>query len=186
MKFCVQHLGRAYLSGTDDDEQAEHLPPGQLPVWVERTHKVTDGQVLNFIKERFVTGVNPSVTVLHYGVDPSAKAEEWCGELGWRYLDGAEMFGSEDKCIVLMDATISSEEISRGRNLLVIVTTRGKRRCKTLSSFHSICNAGIMMSSMTLPLSTSLPPTSAQVVTSLLVTGLVAIAHTSAGSCYRR
>merc|ERR1711971_50187 len=128
LKFYVQHLGGIYLSGTEEDQQAGHLPPGRLSVWVERSPEVTDDQVLNFIKENYLTGEKLSVTVLQSGANPSATAEKWCGEHKWRSLaDPTSIVGSEDQCIVLMDPeTMVPEFISRGRNLLVIVTTRGK------------------------------------------------------------
>ena len=119
--------GQAYLSGTEEDNQASHLPPGQLPVWVERSWRVSDDQVLKFIKEKYLAETNLSVTVLYDDYDgPSATAKDWCREHGWKYLNGTDITGSEDQCIVLMDGILSTEKISRGRNLLVIVTTRGR------------------------------------------------------------
>ena len=38
------------------------------------------------------------------------------------------MVGSEDQQVVLMDVGLAPEYLSRARNLLVIVTTRGKER----------------------------------------------------------
>ena len=136
LKFYVQHLGGIYLSGTEEDQQARYLPPGRLSVWVERSQGVTDDQVLNFIKENYLGGANLrlSVTVLQSGANPSATAEQWCGERKWRHLaDTTSIVGSEDQCIVLLDPeTTVPEFISRGRNLLVIVTTRGKLGLVTL------------------------------------------------------
>ena len=185
LKFFVQHGGGRYLSGTEEDEQASHLPPGQLPVWVERSEEVTDEQVLEFIKENYLAETNLSGTVLYYSGDPIAAAKDWCRKHGWKYLDEDEITGSEDQCIVLMDGELTTEKISRGRNLLVIVTTRGKYGWVTLSSSHSMSNAGGMMTDSTLPHSTSCPPTNAQVAP-ILVTSLMAIAHTLVGSCCRR
>ena len=57
----------------------------------------------------------------------SAKAKKWCSEHQWRYLKGFNIFGSEDQGVILLDLLdLSPELISRGRNLLVIVTARGK------------------------------------------------------------
>ena len=180
LKFQIEHENGMYLSGIEEDEQAEHLPPGRLPVWMERSQEVTDGEVLDFINENFVAEAHLSVTVL-YGDDPNAKAEEWCSEHRWRYLSAAEIWGCENQCVVMIDiGTMHTEFISRGRNLLVIVSTRGRHRCNTLSSYHSICNAGTMLNrSLIMPLSTSRPPLSAQIM-------LMAIAHTTVSSCSRR
>ena len=126
LKFYVHHLGRAYLSGTDKEKQAEHLPPGRLPVWVERSREVTDEQVLKFVSQTFVAECELSTTVVDD--DPSMRSHKWCHKHGWRYLGTSEVHGREDQCMVLMDTRLIPELISRGRNLLVIVTTRGKRR----------------------------------------------------------
>ena len=37
-----------------------------------------------------------------------------------------EMFGSEDECVVMLDVIDTPECLSRGRNLLVAVTTTDK------------------------------------------------------------
>ena len=68
-------------------------------------------------------------TVLYQQGNPRAAAERWCASNnGWRYIEAHKMVGSEDRCVVLMDVGVPPEFISRGRNLLVIVTTRGKDR----------------------------------------------------------
>ena len=164
LKFQLHHeytMNGMYLTDIEEDKQAEHLPPGRLPVWMERSQEVTDGEVFDFINENYVAEAHLSVTVLHGGDDPSAKAEEWCSEHKWIYLDSAQITGSENQCVVMIDnGTMHNEFISRGRNLLVIVSTRGRNRCNTLSSSHSICNAGITLNgSLMMPLSTSRPPT---------------------------
>ena len=57
----------------------------------------------------------------------SAEAEKWCSEHQWRHLERDNIFGSEDQGVILLDTILIPEAISRGRNLLVIVTTRGKK-----------------------------------------------------------
>ena len=68
--------------------------------------------------------------------------KDWCSDHGWKYLNGTDITG-EDQCIVLMDVSVGTEEISRGRNLLVIVTTRGNLRWVNifLLSFNFQCRA---------------------------------------------
>ena len=91
-KFYVQHIGAGYLSGIEEDKQAEHLPPGRLPVWVEKSKEVTDVQVLEFIKENYLADSNLSVTVLHDRCFIATTAD-WCSEHGWRYLDEDNITG---------------------------------------------------------------------------------------------
>ena len=126
LKFYVHHLGNTYLS-TELDQIAEHLPPGKLPVWVERSWEVEDADVFTFINQAYVAGTNKNVTVLHERSNASAMAEVWCTAHGWRYMEKNMIYGSEDQCIVLVDVVMAPEFISRGHNLLLIVTTRGKK-----------------------------------------------------------
>ena len=130
LQFFVQHCdGLSYISSTEEDQQAEHLPPGRLPVWVEKSIEVTDDEVFKFVKENYLADASMSVTVLGHNGDPTDTAEN---RYGWRHLDDHVMNGSEDEGIILLDAGLYTETISRARNLLVIVTTRGRDRCKTL------------------------------------------------------
>ena len=127
LKYTIHHTGGAYLT-TEDDQQAKHLPPGRPPVWVERVREVTDDQVLDFINENFLDEIKGG-TVLHQQGNPSGAAARWCtSNSGWRYVEAPKMVGSEDQQVVLMDVGLAPEYLSRGRNLLVIVTTRGKER----------------------------------------------------------
>ena len=56
------------------------------------------------------------------------EVRSWCWTQGWRYVEGDSVTGSEDQCVVLLPGRNSEylEPISRGRNLLVVVTTRGE------------------------------------------------------------
>ena len=132
----IQHDGLGgYLSPSDDHQlDADHLPTGHLPVWIQRTGQVTDVQVLERVKSDYLLGDN-TVTVLYYYNNRNDETAAWCeaqGKVGpdqsgrnkWRYVNMVEMRGSEDKYIVVMDR-ISYEHISRGRNRMVLVTTRG-------------------------------------------------------------
>ena len=53
LQFFVQHRA-GYISSTEEDQQAEHLPPGRLPVWVEKSIEVTDDEVFDFVKENYL------------------------------------------------------------------------------------------------------------------------------------
>ena len=96
-----------------------------MPIWVERSREVSDEEVFEFVNENFGDDeAKQSFTVVYK--TPGAEAEKWCSEHQWRYLDRYNIFGSEDQGVILLDPYLSPEQISRGRNLLVIVTTRGK------------------------------------------------------------
>ena len=129
LKYSIAHIGVTYLS-TEGDQQAEHLPPGSRPFWIRRSRRVTDEEILEFVKRNLLPEDRRDTgTVLYQQGNPRAAAERWCASNnGWRYIEAHKMVGSEDRCVVLMDVGVPPEFISRGRNLLVIVTTRGKDR----------------------------------------------------------
>ena len=137
LKFYIQHGDDTYLSGANEDKEAFYLPPGRLPVWIQRSQEVTHIQVLEFVKENHVADSKLGVTVLQCSSRP--EVENWCNKHNWRCVVHREIVGSEDQCIVTLDggapsggSTRETEQISRGRNLLVIVTERKSRedRCK--------------------------------------------------------
>ena len=74
LKFHLNHSPGHYLSGTEDDQQAQLLPPGRLPIWVEKTLEVTYDQVLDFINENYVADTNLSVTVVQKATLPVRKS----------------------------------------------------------------------------------------------------------------
>ena len=101
--------------------------PGRMPIWVERSREVSDEEVLEFVNENYVDDeAKQSFTVIHDYDYPTPEAEKWCSEHQWRYLKWSEIYGSEDQGVILLDVMLFPEQISRGRNLLVIVTTRRK------------------------------------------------------------
>ena len=124
LNLCLQyHFGGNYLSMAED-VAAPLLPPGRLPLWVQRTEEESEVSVLEMVKEEYSNSL--SVTVTDGLVESSEEVRVWCQGQGWRY--GSNMTGSEDQCVVLLDDIYSDylESISRGRNLLVMVTTRGR------------------------------------------------------------
>ena len=122
--YLIHHYGRGYLS-QDEDVTAPLLPPGRLPLWVKRTKEESDVSVLKMVKEECIHSL--SVTVIHGYRKLSEEVRVWCQGQGWRYVREGRMNGIEDQCVVLLADWDSGylESFSRGRNLLVVVTTRG-------------------------------------------------------------
>ena len=83
--------------------------------------------VLEMVKEEYTDSL--SVTVIHGLRKFSEAVKVWCEGHGWKYMRDSWMAGSEDQCVVLLGDRHSGylESISRGRNLLVMVTTQGER-----------------------------------------------------------
>ena len=122
--FLLHHYADCYLSPAEDVETTI-LPPGRLPLWIQRTDRESDVSVLEMVKEYTNSR---SVRVIHGYRKFGEEARVWCQEQGWRCFYDDRITGSEDECLVLMGDRDSGylESISRGRNLLVVVTTRGK------------------------------------------------------------
>ena len=130
MRFFLHHSSCGYLS-IEGDQNSSHLPPGCLPIWIERSREVHDDQVLAFIASSYLEKTQKG-TVLFKGLgmtsSPTSSAERWCMENGWRYEEEVLFFGCEDQFLVMIDVLLQPEYITRGRNLLVMVTTRGKNK----------------------------------------------------------
>ena len=137
--YFITHAGVGHLSPHLDHEiAAEIVPSGRLPVWIERTDVVEDVEVLEKIKEEHVIQ-DETVTVIHEHHPASKAVSDWCEKYGWRYLSSGSISGIEDQCVVVIDYEPSFEEISRARNLLVIVTTCGRYGKVPKTSWLKFC-----------------------------------------------
>ena len=109
----------------DKELNSDNLPEGRTSVWLQKAEVISDVEILERIKSNHVR-MSETVTVLFHGEDgPNDVTKEWCDRNSWSYLDNHQMAGCEDQCVVLMDCPVLLENISRARNGLVIVTTRG-------------------------------------------------------------
>ena len=79
------------------------------------------------LKEEYTGSL--SVTLIEGYGDYYKEARRLCRRLGWRYVKEVRVAGSEDQCVVLVRSRANAylELLSRGKNLLVVVTTRGDR-----------------------------------------------------------
>ena len=109
----------------DDDVplEADQLPPGSVPLWVDVPRHTSHLDIVRVMSElQELSG--HSVAVLHrYGYEDTSAATH-CEDLGWRYTPVGQMFGCEDEVIIAIDC-LYTETISRPHNLLVLVTTLG-------------------------------------------------------------
>ena len=119
----IKHVGKYYLSPSDDKElPPQCLPPGVTPVWVERTHLVSDTEVLEYCEQLTV-----GHTTVLYRDNYSDITRDWCSEQGWHYQDIDQFYGCEDKTVICWErSVIWPEAVSRARNRLILVTTRGR------------------------------------------------------------
>ena len=118
----------AYLDGSNDITDKSDLPPGRIPVWIQKGKSNTHHNILHFIKENYK--LESGVTLLYH--DECKQFPEqfdfiagWCKDNNWKCLEAKSIAGSEAEFIVTYDFPPGPEHISRARNGLIMVTTLG-------------------------------------------------------------
>ena len=125
----------------DQELRDDQLPPGQAPVWIEPPEGVTQVEMLERVEEiigreytdvMVLYGVNPrevarAIVSSWTGTDPRKPRQEdlagaWCKERGWQYHRAGNITGCEAKCVVLLNCDLDPEVITRGINMLIIVS----------------------------------------------------------------
>ena len=61
-----------------------------------------------------------NVTVLYGRKDDEVM--DMCYERGYKYIDYDNMIGAEDQVVILLNTSVLPEQITRGINMLIIVT----------------------------------------------------------------
>ena len=125
--YWTSHFGKKLHIPMDDEQKlpADHLPAGTtLPLWVDVPRRFSQMYILEKISQLpEMKGL--STTVIYNDLqDKDDEAEEFCQEKEWNYRGLADMAGSEDQCVIVLDF-LQPESISRPHNLLVVVTTAG-------------------------------------------------------------
>ena len=125
--YTIQHvLSNLYLSTSEDEELLQDvLPPGPLPLWVERTESVGDREVLQYLSDQTVG----HTTVLYDNSDGySSELSDMCAERGWGYCAILDYHGCEAATIICLGSAcvLYPESVTRARNKLCLVSTRGR------------------------------------------------------------
>ena len=110
-----------HLSMAADQELADdQLPAGLTPVWIEPPDGATKVQMLERVET--MAGQYQDVMVLYYG-DSDERTAAWCKERGWKYHKAGHIYGCEAQCVVLLNCPLVTEFLTRGRNMLIILTS---------------------------------------------------------------
>ena len=123
-KYGVSHnmSGTKHLSMAADQELPDdQLPAGHTPVWIEPPSGATQVQMLERVET--MAGQYQDVMVLYYG-GSNERAAAWCKERGWQYLRAGNIYGSEAQCVVLLNCDLTTEFLTRARNMLIILTNK--------------------------------------------------------------
>ena len=103
----------------DQELADDQLPAGHTPVWIEPPSGATQVQMLERVET--MAGQYQDVMVLHYYGGSNERAAAWCKERGWKYHLAGNIYGCEAQCVVLLNCPLSTELLTRGRNMLIIV-----------------------------------------------------------------
>ena len=116
------------MSPTDDHVLPDDvLPPGPLPLWLERTEEVEDREVLARVKQDMMEEGKKVVLLYHKDDGVSYDVTQFCRQSGWQCYEWQNYVGCEaDTVIIMGKAVINSEAVSRARNKLIFISTRGR------------------------------------------------------------
>ena len=118
--YAISHdISGKHLSTAADEELADdQLPAGHTPVWIEPPGGATQVQMLERVET--MAGQYQDVMVLHHW-DRDERAAAWCEEKGWQYHRANNIHGCEAQCVVLLECGLSTEQLTRARNMLIIL-----------------------------------------------------------------
>ena len=121
-KYCISnHFKDMYLSMDADQELPDdQLPRGHTPIWIEPPSDATKVQIMERC-EKIVGGRYKDDMVLYYYFESPAVLS-WCGERGWQYHDASNITGCEAQCVIILYCYLQPEFITRGINMLIIVS----------------------------------------------------------------
>ena len=120
------HLSMAYDQKVPDDQ----LPSGLTPIWIKLSnYDVRKSQSLirkMLDRVAMIPGIEKyQDNIIVLGIDfgnEEGKAAQLCRQRGWRYLHADNITGFEAKCVVLLACPLTPEFITRGINMLVILS----------------------------------------------------------------
>ena len=109
-----------HLSMAADQELADdQLPAGHTPVWIEPPRGAPQVQMLERVET--MAGQYQDVMVLYsWSGERDERAAAWCEERGWMYHWADSIQGCEAQCVVLLDCPLTTEYLTRARNMLII------------------------------------------------------------------
>ena len=130
--YFVKDLAQnSHLSMVSDQELPDdQLPSGRTPIWIQLPpdFDVRKGSSMRKMLEKVqeipeIEEYQDNVIILgtEFG-NEEGKAAELCTEKGWQYRNADNITGCEAKCVVLLACPLFSEFITRGINMLVILS----------------------------------------------------------------
>ena len=129
--FVHEHEHDSHLSMAYDQKVPDaQLPSGHTPIWIQLPNydvRKIHGLIRKMLdRVAMLPGIEKyQDDVLVLGTDfgnEERRVAQLCKERGWRFLHADNVTGCEAKCVVLLACPLFSEFITRGINMLVILS----------------------------------------------------------------
>ena len=127
-KWWISHTDEddGYIDMSSDQElDPDQLPRGHTPIWIQPPEDASQIEMMErVLKIPELKQYNNNVTVLYPGLKDDVVMAK-CHQLGWKYIEKDNMTGTEDQVVIILNSfyLITQEIITRGINMLIIVTT---------------------------------------------------------------
>ena len=106
---------------SDFELHPDELPRGQTPIWIQPPEGTSQIEMIErVLKIPELKHYSNNVTVLYNEKDD--KVMDMCRNTGYKYIFYGNFTGAEDKVIIIFNAGLSTEVITRAINMLVIVS----------------------------------------------------------------
>ena len=109
----------------DNSLESSKLPPGPLPIWIQRSKESLDVEILDYLKAKFLQDVtNVTLVVSPFRQPFSQETEAWLIKEKWQTSNFHSMTGSEtDNVVAFIDDTYAVMElITRAKKQLILVS----------------------------------------------------------------
>ena len=108
---------------SDQELDLEQLPRGHTPIWIQPPEGALNIKMMKrVLKIPELKQYKNNVTVLYNEKD--AEVMDMCNKLGYKYIYDNNMNGAEDQVVILLNNHVEPESITRGINMLIIVTNK--------------------------------------------------------------
>ena len=106
---------------SDQELDPDQLPRGHTPIWIQPPRGASLIEMMErVLKIPELEQYKDNVTVLYDEKDDEVM--DMCYERGYKYIEYANMTGAEDQVVILLNTAVVPETITRGINMVIIVT----------------------------------------------------------------
>ena len=106
---------------SDQELDPDQLPRGHTPIWIQPPEDASQIEMMErVLKIPELKQYKNNVTVLY--VSSSKRERKMCKKLGYKYIEQNNMTGVEDHVVILLNTDVTPEYITRGINMLIIVS----------------------------------------------------------------